>query len=125
MEHKESYFPVKIDNISSFESRYDENKFWKKIRNIAQKTGATVLRPILTLYYTLQDGDVPIKEKVYIIGALGYFIIPTDVIPDFIVGLGYTDDLAVIAILLKQIKNNITPQIEKKVEQKIYELLHK
>lgn len=109
--------------MSSFESHYDEKKFWEKIRSIAKRTGSAVIRPVLTLYYTLKDGDVPIKDKLFIIGALGYFIIPTDVIPDFIVGLGYTDDLAVIAILLKQVKDNITPRIEEKVESKINELL--
>lgn len=109
--------------MSSFESHYDEKKFWEKVRSIAKKAGGTVLQPVLTLYYTLQDGHVPVKDKLFIIGALGYFIIPTDVIPDFIVGLGYTDDLAVIAILLKQVKDNITPQIEEKVTSKINELL--
>ncbi|MDR2916648.1 MAG: DUF1232 domain-containing protein [Tannerella sp.] len=123
MESKEKHLLANIDITSSFESHYNEKRFWKKIGHIAKKVEASVLHPILLLYYTLRDGNVSIKDKAYIIGALGYFIIPTDVIPDFIAGLGYTDDLAVMAILLKQVKDNITPQIENKVESKIKELL--
>jgi uncharacterized membrane protein YkvA (DUF1232 family) len=77
------------------------------------------------LYYTLQDGDVPLKTKAYIIGALGYFILPLDMIPDFIAGLGYTDDIAVITLLLKHLRTNITPQIEEKTDMKIKEFLNK
>ena len=120
----EKNLPAVIDDVSSYESHYSENAFWDKIKSIAKKAGATVLRPVLTLYYVLEDGNIPIKNKAYIIGALGYFILPIDIIPDFLVGIGYTDDLAVIAILLKQVKDNITPQVKEKVESKINDLLH-
>ena len=83
----------------------------------------TVLRPVLTLYYILQDGKINMKNKAYIIGALGYFILPFDIIPDFIAGIGYTDDLAVIFILLKQLQDCNTPEIQEKVETKVRELL--
>ena len=59
----------------------------------------------------------------YIVGALGYFILPIDLVPDFIAGLGYTDDLAVIAILMKHLKDNITPEIELRADAKIRDLL--
>ena len=120
---EETYLPVMFDDVPSYEAHYDENAFWDKIKSIAKKVGATVLRPVLTLYYVLEDGDVPFKNKAYIIGALGYFILPFDIIPDFLAGIGYTDDLAVIAIVLKQVNSNVTPQIKEKVELKIKSLL--
>ena len=123
MKNEETYLPVKIEDIPSYESHYDENKFWDKVKNIAKKVGETVLRPVLTLYYILQDGNINIKNKALIIGALGYFILPVDIIPDFITVLGYTDDLAVIFILLKQLQDCNTPDIQEKVELKISELL--
>ena len=55
-----------------------EKSFWKKIERVAKKVGATVLRPVFTLYYMLQDEKVPLQHKAYIIGALGYFILPFD-----------------------------------------------
>ncbi|MDR2145813.1 MAG: DUF1232 domain-containing protein [Tannerella sp.] len=45
--------------------------------------------------------------------------------PDFIAALGFTDDLAVAAILLKQLKENITPEVKEKTDRKIRELLKK
>lgn len=121
MKKEETYLPQKIDNMSFFESHYNENLFWKKVQSIAKKAGSTILHPVFLLYYTLQDSNVPIKTKAYIIGALGYFILPLDMIPDFVAGLGYTDDLAVITLLLKHLKDNITPQIKEKAEAKIKE----
>jgi uncharacterized membrane protein YkvA (DUF1232 family) len=47
-----------------------------------------------------------------------------DFIPDLIAGLGYTDDIAVILLLLKHLKGNITPEIKARVEMKIRELLY-
>ena len=43
-------------------------------------------------------------------GAVAYFITPTDVIPDFIAGLGYTDDAAVLIAALKAIGSNLKPE---------------
>ena len=122
MNEEEKNLPVPFDDVPSFESHYNEKKFWDKIINIAKGAGTAILRPALTLYYVLTDGNVSVTNKAYIIGALGYFILPLDIIPDFIAGIGYTDDLAVIAILLKQVNDNITPQIKEKVDLKIDEL---
>jgi uncharacterized membrane protein YkvA (DUF1232 family) len=114
----------RMEETESYGAYYDENRFWKKVKQMARKLGETVLRPVLQLYYIMHDGRVSVREKAYIIGALGYFILPVDVIPDFIAGLGYTDDLAVILLLLRHLKGNITPEITAQVEMKINELLY-
>ncbi|MDR2146797.1 MAG: DUF1232 domain-containing protein, partial [Tannerella sp.] len=114
MEKRKKLLPELVGDVSSYQSYYDKNSFKSKIRKIAKFAGENVLRPILHLYYMLQDGKVPLKHKAYIVGALGYFILPVDLIPDFIAALGFTDDLAVAAILLKQLKENITPEVKEK-----------
>ena len=121
---QDSNLPIRrLDDTKQYGEYYDENRFWKKVKRIAKKTGRTVLRPVLLLYYLMQDSHVSIKDKAYIIGALGYFVLPIDIFPDFIVGLGYTDDLAVIGLLLRHLHNNITPEIEMRADTKINELL--
>jgi len=115
----------KLEDTKQYGEYYDDNRFWRKVKRIAKRSGRTVLRPVLLLYYLMQDSNVSIKDKAYIVGALGYFVLPIDVIPDFIVGLGFTDDLAVIGLLLGHLKNCITPEIEERVTQKIDELIHK
>ena len=78
---------------------------------------------MLTLYYLLQDEQVPVQQKAYIIGALGYFILPFDIIPEAIFSVvGFTDDIAVMTFVLKMVKNNVTPEVKRKVDQKIIEL---
>ncbi|MDR0844161.1 MAG: DUF1232 domain-containing protein [Tannerella sp.] len=121
----EENLPVQsVEEAEQYEEYYDEDLFWKKIRRIARKVGKTVLRPVLLLYYTMQDGRVSLRDKAYIFGALGYFILPVDLIPDFIAVLGYTDDLAVIYLLLKHVAKNVTPEIEAQADATLRELLH-
>ncbi len=54
----------------------------------------------LTLFYCLQDTDTPRWARGVIIGALGYLILPLDVIPDFLPGVGYGDDWAALVAAL-------------------------
>lgn len=121
---QESNLPTRrLEDTKQYGEYYDENRFWRKVKRIAKRTGRTVLRPVLLLYYMLQDSKVSIKDKAYIIGALGYFVLPVDILPDFIFGLGYADDLAVIGLLLKYLQENITPEIEARADAKLNELI--
>lgn len=83
--------------------------------------GSKVLRQALTLYVLLKDNAVPNWVKVSIIGALGYFIFPFDVIPDFMPGVGYLDDVGLIAGLVAQLHFYTTPSVMEKVENLIPE----
>lgn len=51
-----------------------------------------------------------------IIGVLGYFIFPLDLIPDFLPG-GYIDDLAMITGMVGQCQVYVTPDIEKQIDE--------
>ena len=96
-----------VHEIQRYGTYFSEKSFWKKIERVAKKVGATVLRPVFTLYYMLQDEKVPLQHKAYIIGALGYFILPFDLIPESV---------------LKMVKDSITPEIRRKADQKILDL---
>lgn len=75
----------------------------------------------LILYYELTDPDIDAKEKAVIIGALGYFILPIDLIPDAIPVAGFTDDLAALLAAYKFVQHNITPEVEAKAKAKLAE----
>ena len=84
-----------VHEIQRYGTYFSEKSFWKKIERVAKKVGATVLRTVFTLYYMLQDEKVPLQHKAYIIGALGYFILPFDLIPESVLPIiGFTDDVA-------------------------------
>jgi len=84
-------------------------------------------RAVLLLYYTLQKPDVPKKAKATIIGALGYFILPTDLFPD-ILPAGFTDDLGALGLALIQvamyIDDNVKAEAKGKLKQWFGELVH-
>lgn len=63
--------------------------------------------------------NVSATDKAKICGALGYFILPIDLIPDFIPVAGYTDDLAAIIWALYAVKKNITSEIKQKAKYKL------
>jgi uncharacterized membrane protein YkvA (DUF1232 family) len=98
-----------VHEIEKYGTYYSDNRLWKKIERVAKKVGATVLLPVFTLYYMLQDDKVSLQHKAYIVGALGYFILPIDLIPDGILPvIGFTDDIAVMTLVLKLVKDSIT-----------------
>lgn len=51
-------------------------------------------------YYCAVDGETPVKAKLVLFAALGYFVLPVDALPDFVTGLGFTDDATVLATAL-------------------------
>lgn len=113
-----------VHEVQKYGTYYSDNRFWKKVERVAKKAGATVLLPVFTLYYMLQDDKVPLKYKAYIIGALGYFILPLDLIPDAILPvIGFTDDLAVVTLVLKLVKNSITPEIKARANARVAEIM--
>lgn len=62
------------------------------------------------MYYALRDPKTPLKVKALLGAALAYFIMPFDVIPDWIVGIGFTDDFAVIALVLRRLAGSVTEE---------------
>lgn len=83
----------------------DEKSFFRKLRRIAGKVPFS--RDLLSLYFVMLDSRTPVWVKSLAAGAIAYFLMPFDVIPDFIVGLGYTDDAAVIAGTLYQVHDHV------------------
>jgi uncharacterized membrane protein YkvA (DUF1232 family) len=79
---------------------YTPPRLWAKLCRIAKVVGAKSLLTTLTLFYCLQDGDTPRWARGVIIGALGYLILPLDLIPDIIPGVGYADDWAALVAAL-------------------------
>ncbi|MDZ4726589.1 MAG: YkvA family protein [Leptospira sp.] len=82
-----------------------KNNFWKKIK----ETGAKLpfVNDVIAMYYCLLDEKTSLSAKASIVFALLYFITPIDVIPDFILALGYTDDATVIASTILLLKSQL------------------
>ena len=107
------------DYLAEYGKYYSEEKFHKKILKLAKSAGIKVLYAAMILYYAIADKQFPVKEKMWIIGALGYLIWPMDLIPDFIPVAGYADDLAALIFVLKKVYDHITPEVLEKAKAKV------
>lgn len=107
--------------LEASQKHYSEEKLWTKLKRYGKKAGAAVIYTVLLLYFTLQNPEVPAKTKATIIGALGYFILPLDLIPDIAAGFGFTDDLGVLGIALLQAAMYINEDIKAKAKAKLAE----
>lgn len=106
-------------DYSSYKNNYSNEEFDEKITKFAKKLGLKAVYMAMLLYYSVSDTSVSLTNKAIIYGALGYFILPTDMIPDFLPGMGFTDDIAVLSATLASIKTTITPAVEEKAKKKL------
>jgi uncharacterized membrane protein YkvA (DUF1232 family) len=67
-----------------------QREFWPKFRRVARRL--PFAEELLAAYFCAVDRRTPLHVKAVLMGALAYFVMPTDLIPDFVAGLGYTDD---------------------------------
>jgi uncharacterized membrane protein YkvA (DUF1232 family) len=94
--------------------------FWPKLQhNLARIPFAD---DVLAAWYCATDAKTPLKVKGTLFGALAYFILPFDVIPDFVLGLGFTDDLAVLMTALTLVKNHVSQEHRDKARDTINRL---
>lgn len=104
--------------LIKYEKHYSEPKLWTKISKFARKAGIKTVYYALLLFYALSDPAVPKKYRMVIIGALGYFICPVDLLPDFFPG-GIADDYGVLAAAVLYVISHITPEIKEKAQKKL------
>lgn len=88
------------EELDRYGKNYSESGLFDKIKGGVKKAGLKIIYEALQLYYVAQKPNCPTKVKAAIYGALGMFILPLDLVPDFIPVLGYTDDAAAIAFAL-------------------------
>lgn len=112
---------IKTEDIVKYEKNFSEDGLWKKIGNVAKKAGLKTVYMVLLLYYVLISDSTSQKYKAMIIGALAYFVLPLDAIPDFVPAVGYTDDVAAIAGAILAVAKCISPEIEAQAKAKLEE----
>ena len=72
---------------------------------------------VVAAYYCALDPKTPIRPKGVLLAALAYFVLPLDFIPDFLIGFGFSDDLAVLTAAIASIRSHIKPEHRKRAEQ--------
>jgi uncharacterized membrane protein YkvA (DUF1232 family) len=84
------------------------HKLWRKI--LTEAANLPFLEDVLTAHYCAFDRNTPLYVKVVLIGAMIYFIVPDDFIPDSIPLIGLADDAAIVGVVLKLMSSHIKPE---------------
>ena len=114
------YLSANGENLKKW---YSDSQINDKIVKVAKKAGATIIYPVLLLYNLLKSPNTPTKDKMLIIGPLAYFVLPADLIPDVILGLGYTDDGLAVMTCIKTLASSITKEIQQETQGMCEELI--
>ncbi|MBU3927155.1 MAG: DUF1232 domain-containing protein [Bacteroidetes bacterium] len=105
--------------FKKYTAYFNEHDLKGKIRYVAGKAGAWLVYDALILFYLLKDKNVPARNKMVMVAALGYFILPADLLADIIPVLGFTDDIAFLSFAVSTVSSFLTPEIKKKAMQKL------
>lgn len=82
--------------------------FWAKLRGLA--ANLPFAEDLLAAYYCAFDRDTPLHVKAALLGALAYFVLPFDFVPDILPVLGYADDAAVLATAVRLVAAHLRPE---------------
>jgi uncharacterized membrane protein YkvA (DUF1232 family) len=82
--------------------------FWRKLRRVA--AGVPFAEDLLAAYYCAFDYQTPLQVKAALLGALAYFVLPLDFMPDVMPVLGFTDDAAVLATAVRMVAAYLRPE---------------
>jgi len=103
--------------IEGKEKHYSPKKFMHKVQEYGMKLGFKGLHSATTLYCALKSPEMPKKDKLFILGVLGYFILPVDLVADFLPMVGLTDDAIVIAKAISVIYHSISDDMKEEAHQ--------
>ena len=81
---------------------------WAMLRRIGRRL--PFAQDALAAYFCAIDPQTDRRVKLTLAGALAYFVMPIDLIPDFLPLVGFTDDAAVIAAALAAVSRSIRPE---------------
>lgn len=83
------------------------NSFWRTAKKAARHV--PFMEEVVAAYFCALDQRTPLRAKGILLAALAYFVMPADTIPDVILGLGFTDDIAVLTAAITAIGAHLTP----------------
>jgi uncharacterized membrane protein YkvA (DUF1232 family) len=90
------------------EAELVRGRFWTKFKRFAAQL--PFAEDLVTAYYCAFDRETPMQVKMALVGALAYFIMPSDLVPDMLPALGFADDAAVLAGALRMVAAHIRPE---------------
>ncbi|HHX8537324.1 TPA: YkvA family protein [Vibrio alginolyticus] len=97
----------------------DEKTFWRKMKNSVKKAGEDIAVMGIKSWLAMTDSNTSVRHKAILGGALAYFVLPTDMVPDVLAGVGFTDDMAALTLAANSVGNAITKEHEAQAREKL------
>ena len=97
-----------FDARGAREAERVRREFWHKARRVV--AGLPFAEDLLAAYYCAFDHATPMPVKASLVGALAYFVLPFDAMPDVFPLLGFTDDAAVLLTALRMVGAHMRPE---------------
>ncbi len=97
----------------------DEKTFWRKMKNSVKKAGEEIAVMGIKSWLAMADYNTSVRHKAILGGALAYFVLPTDMVPDVLAGVGFTDDMAALTLAANSVGNAITDEHEEQAREKL------
>jgi uncharacterized membrane protein YkvA (DUF1232 family) len=98
---------VEITNLPVVHRQPDERRFWHKLGRVLAHI--PFAEDLVAAWYCAKDPATPVHVRALLWGAVAYFILPADLIPDYLIGAGFTDDAAVIAMVMSLLGRYVEP----------------
>ncbi|MBR3123244.1 MAG: DUF1232 domain-containing protein [Prevotella sp.] len=108
-----------LPDFMKYKDKFSESGFVEKISRVAKRAGVKLVYAALILYYTLESPNISLRDKAYIVGALGYLISPLDLVPDAIPIAGLGDDLAVLLYVLQRVWIDVPDDVKEKAKARL------
>ena len=86
----------------------DDKRFWNKLKRVLVRI--PFAEDLVAAYYCALDSETPGYVRAVLLGAVAYFVLPIDMVPDFLAGLGFTDDASVLAAAIAAVGRHLQPQ---------------
>lgn len=99
--------------------RYNEASFWHKLTHHARRAGRATVETALQLHYAALRPDTPAWARSTAYGALAYFILPLDTVPDWLVAVGYTDDLAALTLAVSTLASYVDDDVRQRARERL------
>ena len=103
--------------IRGKEKHYSPDKFLNKVKKYGTNMGFKALYSVAILYCALKSPDLPKEHKLMILGVLGYFVLPIDLIADMLPAVGLADDIVIITKAVSVIYSSITDEMKEEAHE--------
>lgn len=113
--------PTNKELVTDYAPKYDENNVLTKCVKGIKLVGMGAAKLLAILYVVAKSPLVPTGYKALAVGALAYFGIPVDAIPDILPMIGYSDDIAVMGSAVAAIAHCLNAPILAEVNEKLIE----